>query len=194
MLVFHRMQFSWDEREKDFERYRPPPPCFSPTPPITIHLAGESRAKELADFNQREHEMWQAKLVVENTNFGVVRRGIRTELGSTACCQADKLQSLLKHDPTRKGLAPTEQLRVDNIPALSVLSTGNKEEEEEGRSGAGFTPGPHSNRSLRLSCNVIPIPRAASPRAPAYPKGLQQLFSAVGEHKRTPNERSLVSS
>ena len=181
-----RMHFSWEEREKDFERYRLPPLCFGPTPPVTIHLAGESRAKELGDFAQREQESWQSKLVVDDTNFVVVRCGIRTELSNTASCQADKLKSLLKDDPAKKGLAPTEGLRVDNMPALAVLSTAS-EEEEESRSVVGFKPGPHSNRSLRLSCNVIPISRAAP--APTCTRGLQQLSPAVERSGGTSNSK-----
>lgn len=171
------MQFSWDDRGRDFERYHPPPQCFSPTPPVTIHLAGGSRAKELAEFTQREREIWQSRLVVDDTDFSVFRRGVKTELHDRACCQADRLLSILKHRPLKKGMAQTEQLRVDNIPALSVIGSSGMEDEQR---VVGFTPGPHTRRSLRLSCNAIPITRT-DPPSPLQLQGPYHLSEPNGE-------------
>ena len=63
------MHFDWKNRSSDFERWRKPPESFGPTPPTTIHLAGESRASELKESLDRERQDWASKLVVKNTRF-----------------------------------------------------------------------------------------------------------------------------
>ena len=182
-FLFFRMEFSWDEREADFERYRRPP-CISPIPPSSIHLAGQSRANELAEFTQKERETWQSKMVVDNPSFSVIRQGTSTELCGQASCQTDKLQSILKHQPIKVGLASTERLRVDRIPALSVLA--GREDEEQTRKVVGFVPGPHSNHSLRLNYNTIPIPRENSNPKEPHLLSLDSKAVAGHTHLRVP--------
>lgn len=110
----------------------------------------------------KDAEAWQAKLVVANSQFQVLRRGIRTELsdkGLHASSQTDQLSGLLKDKPVKKGLLPSNQLRVDTIPALRVISSCSQEEEHS--QVVGFLPGP-SSHSLKLDSNVIPLLRPAS--------------------------------
>ena len=93
--------------------------------------------------------------MVDDTNFSVVRQGTHTELQGQASCQTDKLKSILKQHPKKLGLAPTEKLRVDNIPALAIIS--GSDEKELSRKVIGFIPGPLTHRSLQLDCNTVPI-------------------------------------
>ena len=155
LLFLCRLEFSWGDRKADFERYQRPPLYISPTPPLSIHLAGQSKDNELADFTRKEKEIWRSKVVVDDTNFSVVRQGTHTELQGQACCQTDKLKSILKHQPKKLGLAPMEQLRVDNIPALTIFA--GRDEKECSRKVIGFIPGPLTHRSLLLDCNIVPI-------------------------------------
>ena len=71
-----RLHFGWERRSEDFERYNPPPLTFGTPPPITIHLAGESRAQELRETVEKEEEIWRSKVIVKETQFHVHRKGI----------------------------------------------------------------------------------------------------------------------
>ena len=62
-----RVHFPWDERKQNFESYTRPPVDFGVHHPMTIHLAGDSRKKELGEFLDEEKETWSAKLVVSDT-------------------------------------------------------------------------------------------------------------------------------
>ena len=73
---FFRLQFGWEQRSQDFECYRPPPIHFGPPPPPSIHLGGASRTRELQEFLDREQEEWSTKVVVKDTQFHALRRGI----------------------------------------------------------------------------------------------------------------------
>lgn len=126
---------------------------------MSIQLTGKTRQKELEWFTEKEKQKWQSRLVVDDPVMHIVRRAIRTELSERASCQADKLQSLLKDTPMKKSLMQPDQLRVDNIPPLSILS-GMKQEAHI----AGYSPGPHLTHSLRLDSNVIPITRPDHPQ------------------------------
>ena len=64
-----RLEFSWDKRGEDFERWKAPPTFLGPAPPTTIHLAGESRRRELQQWLDREHLKWCDRLVVKDTIF-----------------------------------------------------------------------------------------------------------------------------
>lgn len=63
------MHLDWKNRKLDFEKWKKPPENFGPSLPITIHLAGESREKELRDSLERDQQEWKSKLVVDNPTF-----------------------------------------------------------------------------------------------------------------------------
>ena len=67
--AFYRLEFSWERRGDDFERWKAPPISIGPAPPTTIHLAGESRLRELRDWTDEEHKRWTERLVVKDTMF-----------------------------------------------------------------------------------------------------------------------------
>ena len=69
LLSIPRLEFSWERREDDFERWKAPPISIGPAPPTTIHLAGESRLRELRDWTDEEHKRWTERLVVKDTMF-----------------------------------------------------------------------------------------------------------------------------
>jgi hypothetical protein len=153
-----RLQFPWDEKEKDFELHRKPPLDFGVSYPPTIHLAGDSRKKELGDFLDKEEEKWTQSLVVSDTRFHGLRRGAKTEQtsrGRHASNQMDKLQGLLKSSPERHSLKDHSDL-----PALSTLHSfglsGQQDSNIAGDRGKGYRPG-GLRGSLKVDRNVIPI-------------------------------------
>ena len=72
-FVCSRLEFSWERRGEDFERWKAPPISIGPAPPTTIHLAGESRRRELQDWTNEEHKKWTERLVVKDTMFHTYR-------------------------------------------------------------------------------------------------------------------------
>ena len=144
------------------ERYRQPPVDFGVTYPATIHLAGETRKKELEECNTQQKKCWQSKVVVDDTRFHGLRRGIRTELavrGPKAATKIDHLTGLLKDRPIKTSLT---FLPVDGLPALSVM----RELDDEERGVVGYLPGPCPDRSLKLNWNTVSITKTI-PTAPS---------------------------
>ena len=128
----------------------------------------------------KEAKDWQEKLTVENSRIQMLRRGISTELsnrGLQASCQTDRLLGLLKDKPAKKGLLPRACPRVGAIPALSVFSGCNQEQDI-----VGFLPGPSSSHSLKLNSNVIPLLRPAHPSEGLHPCDFNLNVSTHTQH------------
>jgi len=157
--VKFREQFSWERRHTDFELYRKPPADFGSSPPVTIHLAGAQRKREIDQYRQEEVEKWNSKIVVDSTIMDMHRLGISTELSSKPLCAADKLKGLLKDEPQKMSLK-TPGLKLNEPPALYVLKKAELRPDSNVSNdvGKGYSPGPMDNRSLKLDKNVIPIP------------------------------------
>ena len=66
-VCVQRMEFSWSDKSKDFERYERPALDFGVKQPVTIHLAGESRKNELDQYTSLEETKWRETLVVDDT-------------------------------------------------------------------------------------------------------------------------------
>lgn len=167
------MQYSWNERASDFERYKSPPIDFGVHPPVTIHLAGDSRQKELKSYDHEDQKKWRTKIVVNDTQFYVLRQG-QKELrikGPSAATQQDKLKGLLKDPPMRPSLAPDDLTPVNTIPCLSVIRDNEREVGV-----VGYLPGPQFQRSLKRDCNVIPIKAPLSPPQPGLHRANFQLY------------------
>lgn len=152
------MQFSWQNRDKDFELYKKSPLDFGSSPPVTIHLAGEQRKKEIDWFKEKEFEKWHSKLVVDKADMTTHRSGITAELSTRPLCSIDKLKGLLKDEPQKlslklPGLKPVES------PALCVVQAAEPRPDSNipDDVGLGYTPGSMENQSLKLDKNVIPI-------------------------------------
>lgn len=152
------MQFSWQERDKDFELYKKAQLDFGSSPPVTIHLAGEQRKKEIEQFKQNELEKWHSKLVVEKTDMTTHRLGISTELSTKPLHGTDKLKGLLKDEPQKlslklPGLKPIESPALYVVQAAEPRPNSNIPDDV----GSGYSPGSMDDRSLKLDKNVIPI-------------------------------------
>lgn len=150
------MTFNCNNWNRDFERYRHPPVYFGTRYPVTIHLAGDSRKSEMKSFQLKENEKWKVNIVVDDTQFHTLRLGLSTELSCKATSQQDKLQGLLKDHPViPSAIAPSEQLRVDTIPALTSIRDNERETDI-----VGYIPGDLSvGMSLKRDCNIVPIPK-----------------------------------
>ena len=149
---------------------------------MTIHLAGETRAKEKLEYTRQEQSTWDSKLVVKDTRFHVLRRGLRTEQtsqGPLASSQADKLQSLLKDSPNKYSLIASERLRVDKLPALSIIHS-----KEEDKNIVGYHPGPVDTMSLQRDCNVVPILKQTTPPAHLHRDDFNLYCSGHSVHNK----------
>ena len=141
------------KRHGDFDLYTRAPVHVGPAPPVTIHLAGDERKREVREIARREEEAWQSKVVVDDVRFRVHRKPGAMELrdrGSGASTQLDKLCGLLKDLPLKRslrGVCPDDGLVCVTLPPWS--------EADEGSPG-GYHPGPEG-RSLKLDKNVIPV-------------------------------------
>ena len=153
-----RMQFSWQKRDEDFELYRKPKLDFGSSPPVTIHLAGEQRKKEIDEFKQKDHEDWHSKVVVNQTDITTHRTGIGTELSMRPSCSVDKLKGLLKDEPQKLSLK-LPGLRLVDSPAISIVQATEHWPDCNipDDAGVGYHPGALENHSLKLDKNVIPI-------------------------------------
>jgi len=152
------MQFSWQNRDEDFELYRKPPLDFGSSPPVTIHLAGEQRKKEIDHFKQKEFEKWHSKLVVDKANMTTHRLGVTAELSTKPLCSIDKLKGLLKDEPHKlslrlPGLKPVESTALCVVQAAEPMLDSNIPDDV----GSGYNPGSMENQSLKVDTNVIPI-------------------------------------
>ncbi|KAL7842997.1 hypothetical protein AOLI_G00245090 [Acnodon oligacanthus] len=58
-----RSRWPWSQHHKDFELYIKPPAVFSPEPPISIHLAGESLRQEQLQAAHAQHSKWLMKIL-----------------------------------------------------------------------------------------------------------------------------------
>ncbi len=83
---------------------------------MTIHLAGEQRKREAAEFQQAGETLWKERLVVDDTRFHVELE--RAATSRQKATQLDKLQPLLADKPQKKGIQGKH--RVTDTP-LSVL-------------------------------------------------------------------------
>lgn len=156
--LFSRMQFSWQKRDEDFELYKKPPLDFGSSPPVTIHLAGEQRKKEIDQFKQKECENWHSKVVVDQTEMTIHRLGTSTELSTGPSCSIDKLKGLLKDEPQKWSLK-LPGLKLIDSPALCVVQAAEPRPDSNVPDdvGLGYNPGAMENRSFKLDKNVIPI-------------------------------------
>lgn len=153
------MLFSWEKRDEDFELHKKSPLDFGSSPPITIHLAGEQRKKEIDQFKQKECEKWHSKLVVvDQSAIKTHRLGIGTELSTRPSCSTDKLKGLLKDEPQKLSLK-LSRLKLADSPALSVVQAAEPRPDSNipGDVGLGYNPGAMEDCSLKLDKNVIPI-------------------------------------
>ena len=155
------MQFPWQKRDEDFELYRKPMLDFGSSPPVTIHLAGEQRKREIEQFKQKDHEKWHSKVVVDQAGMTTHRLGIGTELSVRPSCSVDKLKGLLKDEPQKLSLK-LPGLKLVDSPAISIVQATERRERQLDSNipddvGAGYTPGAMENHSLKLDKNVIPI-------------------------------------
>ena len=152
------MQFSWQKRDEDFELYKKPPQDFGSSPPVTIHLAGEQRKKEIDQFKQKECENWYSKLVVDHTDMTTHRLGVGTELSVRPSCSVDKLKGLLKDEPQKLSLK-FPGLKLVDSPALCVVQAAEPRPDSNipDDVGSGYNPRAMENHSLKLDKNVIPI-------------------------------------
>ena len=152
------MEFSWGKRDEDFELYRKAPLDFGSSPPVSIHLAGEQRKKEIDQFKQKEHEKWHSKVVVDQSSMTTHRLGITTELSTRPSCSIDKLKGLLKDEPQKLSLK-LPGLKLVDSPALCVVQAAEPRPDSNVPDdvGAGYNPGAMENRSIKLDKNVIPI-------------------------------------
>ena len=133
--------------------------------PVTIHLAGDSRQRELEEQEEKEQRVWQDRLVVDDTSFHVLRRNIKTECrnrGAKASTQTEKVKGLLKDEPKKVSFRPSERLRVDNLPALSLIHKGDDSPLED-TTVVGYLPGPRVDQGLKRDINVIPIFKPLKP-------------------------------
>ena len=153
------MEFSWQRRDEDFELYRRPPLDFGSSPPITIHLAGGQRKKEIDQFRQKECEKWHSKMVVDQSSIVTHRLGVSTELSTRSSCSIDKLKGLLKDEPQKLSLK-LPGLKLVDSPALCVVQSAEPRPNSNipDDVGSGYNPGAMEDRSLKLDKNVIAIP------------------------------------
>ena len=153
VCIMCREKIPWKYRDTDFERYQQPPVDFGVQHPATIHLAGESRKRELEEYEAKLHKSWQSRLVVTDTRFHGLRRGLRTEMtvkGPKAATKADHLTGLLKDPPIKNSF---KFLPVNQLPTLTVV----RELTDEERGVVGYFPGPCLGRSLKLNWNTVSI-------------------------------------
>ena len=77
-LSLLRLGFRWEQRRDDFNRYYRLPSEFGPSLPVSIHLAGQQRTREVGCWDQLAEREWERKVVVDDTCFYTHRKGQRS--------------------------------------------------------------------------------------------------------------------
>lgn len=128
----------------------------------SIHLFGETREREKRDAFDKDFEIWQSKLAVDDVRFRTHRCLLSTELrerGKKAANSISKLEDILKDRPQKFSLKE-KNLKLEKIPPLSTLNgeTGKLRVAEEVKveHTGGFLPGPRTERSWLMEGNRVP--------------------------------------
>ncbi|XP_053508523.1 uncharacterized protein cfap92 isoform X2 [Ictalurus furcatus] len=102
ILVLNRTTWPWSRRHEDFELYRKPPAVFSPIPPITIHLAGETLHQEQLQAAHAQYFRWLRKILPDKASASSGR------VPEFKCYMQraglDKLHDILKDEPMKLSL------------------------------------------------------------------------------------------
>ncbi|KAF4094081.1 hypothetical protein AMELA_G00008640 [Ameiurus melas] len=102
ILVLNRTTWPWSKRHEDFELYRKPPAVFSPIPPITIHLAGETLHREQLQAAHAQYFRWLRKILPDEASTSCGR------VPEFKCYMQraglDKLHDILKDKPMKLSL------------------------------------------------------------------------------------------
>ena len=164
-----RDRYTWDQRREDLDLWKKPGNGFKPIPPITIHKAGDTLAKERQDCADKDKEEWNSKLVVEDPTMKFHRLTAETELtyrGLKASNQVDRLTGVLKDSPAKlslkQGMTDVPALSVVNNPSVDTLAREAGwpipvEDLEERERNCGFMPGAYDEKSWLMDKNTIPI-------------------------------------
>ncbi|XP_072038562.1 uncharacterized protein [Amphiura filiformis] len=167
--TLERERHTWDQRREDLDLWKKPGNGFKPIPPITIHQAGDTLAKERQECYDQDKKEWTSKLVVEDPTMKFHRLAAESELldkGFKSSNQIDRLAGVLKDNPMKLSL----QQGMPDIPALSVVNNPSVdtlareagwpipvEDLEERERNCGFMPGPYDDKSWLTNKNTIPI-------------------------------------
>ena len=89
-----------------FKTIMPAPALFEPTPP-SVHLVGDGLIRELKEAKQREIDLWDSKVVVDNIHFHATFKNRKK------VSQTDRHEITLKDKPVKTGfkIAHVEPIR-----------------------------------------------------------------------------------
>ncbi len=167
--TLERDRYTWDQRREDLDLWKKPGNGFKPIPPITIHQAGDTLAKEKQECIDEDKEQWKAKLVVDDPTMKFHRLAPETELtykGLLSSNQIDRLTGVLKDEPMKislqQGMPEIPALSVVNNPSVDTLARESGwpipvEDLEEREKNCGFMPGPFDDKSWLNNKNTIPV-------------------------------------
>ncbi len=144
-------------RHNDFDLWvRPKPEAKLP---ITIFEAGAVKESLEKENQQKEHNTWKNKMVVENPAMKFYKISASTESkieGPGSSTQLDRLQGMLKGQPAKKSLL-VGGVNFNKIPALSVLKTSYDEQENFCAPSRGFVAGDSVQMRITDDANKIPV-------------------------------------
>ncbi|XP_047438262.1 uncharacterized protein cfap92 [Mugil cephalus] len=145
-----RDMWAWDQRSMDFQLCGKPTSFFS-TPPMTIHLTGESLQQEQLRAARAQYDRWLKKLLPGGSDPPA--DGPVPEFKCHMRGHSERLQDLLKDEPRKYSLRKAGMM-LEPFPQLSVMNLGEGAAEE--RMSVALAPGDCTNCSLSSKNNVIP--------------------------------------
>ncbi|XP_078066289.1 uncharacterized protein FLJ43738-like [Mustelus asterias] len=143
--ILQRGRWKWSERHKDFDLYKK---LTYSSPPISVHLAGDTLRAEQLDAIYKGYEDWRSKMIADNTK-DKCPRNVAFELQTMEpedCTQLDKPgRATLKQPFTfqkHTTYSDAEDLRCKSPDQREITK--------------GFAPGLNDKRSWKMNSNVIP--------------------------------------
>ncbi|XP_062843232.1 uncharacterized protein cfap92 isoform X2 [Trichomycterus rosablanca] len=171
--ILKRSTWSWSQRQEDFELYKKPPAVLGPSPPVSIHLAGETLHQEQLQAAREQYVRWLRKILpdVESTGSDRVPE-FKCHMRRAGL---DKLHDLLKDKPMKltlkkawKTLLPiplftedqhsntkiTQRTERENNSCLLDTNTGYKDTSQHCKSNFACCWRPHSSQHKRA---ILPL-------------------------------------
>ncbi|XP_072521556.1 uncharacterized protein cfap92 [Salminus brasiliensis] len=141
--TLNRSRWPWSQHHEDFQLYAKPHAVFSPEPPVSIYLSGESLRQEQLQTANAQYSRWLKKILPTKDSEGSRRvPEFKCHMRQDGL---DKLQDLLKDKPMKPSLR-SEWRILKPVQAFPVAQLPDKSSRERDSSSQVHTKSDTSQR------------------------------------------------